>query len=216
METGIRETKSAQIKVDILNATISLVGKSAFKDLYVDSICEEVNISKVTFFKYFPLKEDILLYYFRVWCFERAVELHHKNKVGMDGIHYLFEKMAIAYDKHPGLILGLISYITSLPRPPSPFPFKSVERELLFPHVLPEMKVEVLSLQQMMEKFLLEAVFNNQITIKGDTKELALLFMTLLYGSIVTAHLSQITPIGVFFKRNIDNVLKGLYTSDFY
>jgi hypothetical protein len=68
----------------------------------------------------------------------------------------------------------------------------------------------------MMEKFLLEAVFNNQITIKGDTKELALLFMTLLYGSIVTAHLSQITPIGVFFKRNIDNVLKGLYTSDFY
>ncbi|HNP19707.1 MAG TPA: TetR/AcrR family transcriptional regulator [Fulvivirga sp.] len=210
METGVRETKSAQIKLDILNATLSLLGKKAFKDLYVDLICEKSNISKVTFFKYFPQKEDILLYYIRIWCFERAVELNQEKKVGMEGIYFLFDKMALAYEKHPGLILSLISYITSLPRPPSPFPLKSVERELLFPEVLPEMKVEVLSIQQMMENFLLEAVFNKQITIKGDTKDLSLLFMTLIYGSIVTAHMRQITPISGFFKRNINSVLKGL------
>ncbi|MTI40620.1 TetR/AcrR family transcriptional regulator [Fulvivirga lutimaris] len=209
MEASIRETKSAKIKIDILNATLNLVGKKSFKDLYVDDICEKVDVSKVTFFKYFPQKEDILLYYLRVWCLDRVVELDQQNREGLDGVHYLFDKMAIAYERHPGLILSLISYLTSLQRPPAPFPLKTVEREILHPSLMAD-KVELLSLQQMMEKFLLEAVFKSQITTKSDTKELALVFMTLMYGSIVMAHLRQVSPINVLFKRNINNLLKGL------
>ncbi len=209
MEASIRETKSAKIKIDILKATLNLVGKKSFKDLYVDEICEKVNVSKVTFFKYFPQKEDILLYYIRVWCLDRAVELEKKNKEGLDGVHFLFDKMAISYDRNPGLILSLISYLTSLQRPPSPFPLKTVEREILHPSMVEE-KVEILSLQQMMEKFLLEAVFKSQITTRSDTKELAMVFMTLMYGSIVMAHLRQVSPINVLFKANINNLLKGL------
>jgi len=210
MEASVRETKSAKIKIDILGATLSMVGKKSFKDLYVDEICEKVNVSKVTFFKYFPQKEDILLYYLRVWCLDRAVELEKQNREGLDGVHFLFDKMAIAYERHPGLILSLISYLTSLQRPPSPFPLKTVEREILHPSLRLEEKVEILSLQQMMEKFLLEAVFKTQITTRSDTKELALVFMTIMYGSIVMAHLRQISPINVLFKRNINNLLKGL------
>uniref|UniRef100_UPI00404A89DD TetR/AcrR family transcriptional regulator n=1 Tax=Fulvivirga sp. TaxID=1931237 RepID=UPI00404A89DD len=210
MEASVRETKSAKIKIDILNATVSLVGKKSFKDLYVDEICEKVNVSKVTFFKYFPQKEDILLYYLRVWCLDRVVELDNQNREGLDGVRYLFDKMANAYERHPGLILSLISYLTSLQRPPAPFPLKTVEREILHPSLMMSDKVELLSLQQMMEKFLLEAVFKSQITTKSDTKELALVFMTLMYGSIVMAHLRQVSPINVLFKRNIDNLLKGL------
>jgi AcrR family transcriptional regulator len=210
MKTGLRETKSAKIKIDILKVTLELLGKNTFKDLYVDHICEKVKISKVTFFKYFPQKEDILLYYLRVWCLDRAVELDKKNKEGIAGVHYLFDKMSQSYEQYPGLILSLISYITSLSRPPSPFPLKTVEREILHPSLIEDDKTEILSLQQMMEKFLLEAVFKKEITAKSDTKELALVFMTLLYGSIVIAHLRQVSPINVLFKRNIDNLMKGL------
>ena len=210
MEASVRETKSAKIKIDILNATLNLVGKKSFKDLYVDEICEKVDVSKVTFFKYFPQKEDILLYYLRVWCLDRAVELDKQNKEGLDGVHFLFDKMAIAYEKPPWLILRLISYFTSLQRPTAPFPLKTVEREILHPSLISDDKVEILSLQQMMEKFLLEAVFKSQITTRSDTKELALVFMTLMYGSIVMAHLRQVSPINVLFKRNINNLLKGL------
>ncbi|MDH5475586.1 MAG: TetR/AcrR family transcriptional regulator, partial [Cyclobacteriaceae bacterium] len=64
----IRNIKAARIKTKILEETKSLIGKGSFKDLYVAELCERVKISKVTLFKYFPQKEDILLYYQRIWC----------------------------------------------------------------------------------------------------------------------------------------------------
>lgn len=210
IEVGVREKKSARIKLDILIASVQLVGKKSFTDLYVEDICDRAGTSKVTFFKYFPQKDDILLYYLRTWCLDRAVELYHQPKEGIDGILYLFDKVADTYERNPGLILSLISYFTSLSRPPSPFPIKSVERRILYPREEHLDKIQIMSIHQMMEKFLLEAIFKKQITQSSHTKELANLFITVLYGSIVTAHLEQISPIRAFFRRNIDTLLKGL------
>ena len=53
---GKRELKSANIKVSILNATLELLQNRNFDQVYVTDICERCNISKVTFFKYFPSK----------------------------------------------------------------------------------------------------------------------------------------------------------------
>ena len=210
LEVGVREKKSAKIKLNILQSSTQLLGKKSFTDLYVDDICEKVKISKVTFFKYFPQKDDILLYYLRVWCLDRAIELYHQPKEGIEGIKYLFDKVSDTFERNPGLILNLISYFTSLSRPPSPFPLKLVERQLLYPKEEHLNKIQIMSIHQMMEKFLLEAIFKKQITLSSDTKELANLFLTVLYGSVVTAHLEQISPIRAFFRRNIDNLLKGL------
>lgn len=210
LEVGVREKKSAKIKLNILHASTQLLGKRSFTELYVDEICERVGISKVTFFKYFPQKDDILLYYLRVWCLDRAVELYHNPKEGIDGIRYMFDKMADTFERNPGLVLNLISYFTSLRRPPSPFPLKLVERQMLYSREENLKKIQILSIPQMMEKFLLEAIFKKQITLSSDTKELAHAFLTVLYGSVVTAHMEQLSPIGGFFRRNIDILLKGL------
>ncbi|MBL6448922.1 TetR/AcrR family transcriptional regulator [Fulvivirga sp. 29W222] len=210
IEVGVRAKKSARIKVDILIASTQLVGKKSFTELYVDDICDRVGISKVTFFKYFPQKDHILLYFLRTWCLDRAVELYHNPKEGIDGILYLFDKVADTFERNPGLMLSLVSYFTSLTRPPSPFPLKPVERRILYPNEIYLDKIQIMSIPQMMEKFLLEAIFKKQITLSSHTKELANLFITVLYGSIVTAHLEQISPIKVLFRRNIDNLLKGL------
>lgn len=210
MEAGVREKKSAKVKLDILISAIQLLGKSSFKDIYVDHICEKAHISKVTFFKYFPQKEDILLYYLRIWCLDRAVELHHQPREGLSGVYYLFDHIAATYEKNPGLILNLISYMTSLSRPPAPFPLKSIERAILYPHEADLDNIEIFSLYQLMEKFLLEAIFNKEITVHSDTKALATLFMSIMYGSIVTGHTRQLKPMQLFFRRNLEALLGGL------
>lgn len=207
---GLREQKAAKIKVDILKASVYLLGKNSFADLYVDQICERVKISKVTFFKYFAQKDDILLYYLRSWCLDRAVELHHSKKEGLEGVYFLFDRLAETYVKNPGLILNLISYYTSHQRPPAPIPLKPVERALLHPTEPYLDKIDILSIPQMMENFLLEAVFKQEITGKANTKELADLFVTMLYGSIVTAHLRQIDNVKLFLRRNVNSLLNGL------
>jgi len=207
---SLRKEKAARLKLSVLDHTIRLIGKKSFDDLYVDEICEKVKISKVTLFKYFPTKEDILLYYFRVWCLKRAIELRDKPKEGMAGISYLFDKLSEESEMYPGIILSLFSYLADLRRPPKPFPMKPEEKKLLFPDVKDIQAIEILTLDQMFEKFCLEAIFKKEITKSSSTRDLTNLFTSLFYGSVLTGHLLQLDQLKFFFKRNIEMTLKGL------
>lgn len=207
---SLRKEKAARLKVQVLEHTLKLVGKKAFDDIYVEDICEKVKISKVTFFKYFPQKEDVLLYHFRIWCLSRSVDLKVKPKEGIQGVYYLLDKLSEECETHPGLMLSLIGYLSDSKRPPKPFPVKPEEKKLLFPELEEVSAVEILSLDQMLEKFTLEAIFKKEITKTTSTRDITNLFNTVFLGSIVTAHLTQQNPLKLFFRRNLDNLMKGL------
>jgi len=207
---SLRKEKAARLKVQVLEHTLKLIGKKAFDDIYVEDICEKVKISKVTFFKYFPQKEDVLLYHFRIWCLGRSVELKQKPKDGLQGVYYLLDKLSEECENHPGLMLSLIGYLSDFKRPPKPFPVKPEEKKLLFPDVDDIISIEILSLDQMLEKFTLEAIFKKEITKSSSTRDITNLFNTIFLGSIITAHLSQQSPQKLFFRRNMDNLVKGL------
>jgi hypothetical protein len=193
-----------------LEHTLKLIGKKAFDDIYVEDICEKVKISKVTFFKYFPQKEDVLLYHFRIWCLGRSVELRSKPKEGMQGVYFLLDKLSDECELHPGLMLSLIGYLSDSKRPPKPFPVKPEEKKLLFPDTDDISSIEILSLDQMLEKFTLESIFRKEITKTSSTRDITNLFNTIFLGSIITAHLSQQSSLKLFFRRNMDNLMKGL------
>jgi AcrR family transcriptional regulator len=207
---SLRKEKAARLKVQVLEHTLKLVGKKAFDDIYVEDICEKVKISKVTFFKYFPQKEDVLLYHFRIWCLSRSVDLRLKPKEGIQGVYFLLDKLSEECETHPGLMLSLIGYLADSKRPPKPFPVKPEEKKLLFTDVEDVSAVEILSLDQMLEKFTLEAIFKKEITKTTSTRDITNLFNTVFLGSIVTAHMTQQSPLKLFFRRNLDNLMKGL------
>jgi AcrR family transcriptional regulator len=205
----VRENKSARIKLSILQATNTLIGKNSFDKVHVNQICEIVGISKVTFFKYFPQKEDILLYYLRVWCFHRCVELSEEPKRGVNGVRFLFEKIAQTYEQNPGMLLGLISYLGRLDMPFRPYPLKLAERELLYPQYENIGEIDMLSMDQMMENFLLEAILDKEITGTSNTKQLVEMFDSVLYGTILTAHVRQVEFPSILFKTNVNNLLEA-------
>lgn len=207
---SLRKEKAARLKVQVLEHTLKLIGKKAFDDIYVEDICEKVKISKVTFFKYFPQKEDVLLYHFRIWCLGRSVDLKLKPKEGMVGVYFLLDKLSEECENHPGLMLSLVGYLSDFKRPPKPFPVKPEEKKLLFPDVDDVSTVEILSLDQLLEKFTLEAIMKKEITKTSSTRDITNLFNTIFLGSIVTGHLSQQAPYKLFFRRNLDNIMKGL------
>ena len=207
---GLRKEKAAKLKLSVLDSTLKLIGKKSFDDLHVDEICAKVKISKVTLFKYFPQKEDILLYFFRIWCLRRAMELHDKPKEGLAGITFLFDKLSEDAETHPGIILSLFAYLADLKRGPRPFPVKSEEKKLIFPDVPEILTIEIQSVDQMIEKFSLEAIFKKEITRSTSTRDITQLFISIFYGSVVTAHINQITPLKFFFRKNLELALKGL------
>lgn len=207
---NLRKEKAARLKIQILEHTLKLIGKKPFEDLYVDDLCAKVKVSKVTFFKYFPQKEDVLLYYFRIWCLDRCVELKAKPKEGLQGIYYLADKLSEEFEKHPGLVLSLVGYLADVKRTPKPFTVRPEEKVLLYPDSDEVQSVEILSLDQMIEKFSLESIFKKETTQSSSSRDLTNLFMSIFLGTLVTAHINQVNPIRFFFKRNIDMVMKGL------
>ena len=207
---SLRKEKAARIKVQVLDQTLRLIGKKSFDELYVEVLCDKVKISKVTLFKYFPQKEDILLYYFRVWCLSRSVELSIKQKEGLQGIYFLFDKLSDSYENYPGLMLSLVGYLSNAKRSPKPFPIKAEEKKLLFPQVLNANAIEIQSLDQLIEKFTLEAILRKEIVKTTSTRDITNLFTTVFMGGIVTAHLHQVTPIKSVFRKHVDWVMKGL------
>jgi AcrR family transcriptional regulator len=207
---SLRKEKAARLKLVILDATIKLIGKRPFEDLFVDEICEKVKISKVTLFKYFPQKEDILLYYFRIWCLHRAVELKQKPREGLPGIYYLFDKVSEDIEQYPGIWMSLVAYLADFKRVPKPFPVKPEEKKILYPNVPDISTLDIAPMEQMLEKFVLEAIFRKEITKASATREITQVMNSLLFGSILTAHLQQLSPLKIFFRKSLDMTLRGL------
>ena len=207
---SLRKEKAARLKVHVLDQTLKLIGKKSFEDLYVDDICARAKISKVTLFKYFPQKEDILLYYFRVWCMSRCIELTLKPREGASGLVYLFDKLGDTSEEHPGLMLAVLGYLSDMRRSPKPFPIKMEEKRLLFPEVSNISSIEILSLDQMVEKFVLEAIFRKEITRSTNTRDITHLLLATFMGGIVVAHTNHMTPLKMYYRRNVEMVIKGL------
>src|SRR5690606_7789300 len=133
-----------------------------------------------------------------------------KPKEGMQGIYYLLDKLGEECENHPGLMLSLVGYLADSKRPPKPFPVKPEEKKLLFPEIEDMASVEILSLDQMLEKFTLEAIMKKEITKTSATRDITNLFTTVFLGSIISAHLTQQSALKIYFRRNLDNVMKGL------
>src|SRR5277367_1218544 len=207
---SLRKEKAARLKLSVLDQTVKLIGKKSFDDLHVDEICAKVKISKVTLFKYFPQKEDILLYYFRIWCLRRAVELRDKPKEGVQGILFLFDKLSEDCENRPGIILSFFAYLADLKRTPRPFPVKVEEKRLIFPDVPEIHTIDIQSVDQMFEKFALEAIFKKEITKTTSTRDVTTILCSLFYGSIITAHINQLTNLKFLFRRNVELLLKGM------
>jgi hypothetical protein len=138
------------------------------------------------------------------------VDLREKPREGLQGVYFLFDKISDDMDIHPGIVLSLISYLANPKRGPKPFPVKAEEKKLLFPTVPDIQAVEIQSLDQMFEKFSLEAIFKKEITKVASTRDLTNLLNSVFFGSIITAHLSQINPLKIFMRRHVELAIKGL------
>ncbi len=207
---SLRKEKAARLKLAVLDQTLRLIGRRPFEDLFVEDICQRVKISKVTLFKYFPVKEDILAYHFRVWCLRRTVELRERPKEGLQGVIYLFDKLSEDFDQHPGIMLSLVGYLSSPKRPPKPFPLKAEEKKLLFPDVPDIQNVEIMSIEQLMEKCALEGVFKKEFTKTSNTRDITQQLMTLFFGSLVTLQMTQVNPTKPMLRRVVEFAVKGL------
>ena len=86
---------------------------------------------------------------------------------------------------------------------------KLEEKQLIYPNKENIASIEIQSVDQMFEKFTLEAIFKKEITQTTSTRDVTNLFTTIFYGSVLTAHIQQMENLKFFFRKNIELVAKG-------
>lgn len=204
---SLRERKSAKLKLLILANAKSMLRQQNFQDIHVTELCKKADISKVTFFRYFPQKEDLLLYLMRVWSFELSIEIQQKEMRGLKAIRFIFDRYGDLCEYYHSAILHLIKYHAVSPLVLKPISIKKAEKQLLFPQYEGVQQIEVLSFDKLLEKYCLEAIFNTEIRRSSDVVEMVNMLLTTTYGSILVAKMKQ-NPVKAVLKKNITAVLE--------
>lgn len=106
----LRERKKAQTHLAILDAVIELLDEKPFEKITIEEICDVVEISKGTFFQYFPQKTDVLVYYGLLWNLEAMWLVTKSKKVtpGLNAIEFVFEELCKKIESHPKLWMEII------------------------------------------------------------------------------------------------------------
>lgn len=206
--TGKREQKAARIKYKALKYVLNETNKRNFDEIQVIEICKAAGISKVTFFKYFTSKVDLLLYYKSVFTLQLIIQLKKEGKEGIDALKELTRLFAREYEQRPSMLLGLVRYFTSSTVYVSPIPVKPAERSLFFSEV--ETTYEAISLEALVEQQMLEVVFARQTTLSTDARQLAELFLSTLYGAILVCRMQNKEHVRMFFVTMLGMVFPGI------
>jgi AcrR family transcriptional regulator len=188
---GLREVKRARLKLSLLQAAVRQMGhhRGGLVDLPVEAICGEVEVSRVTFFNYFPHKADLLNYFLRVWCLERAVEQLRTPLTGLRALERIFLRGAEAREAS-AVFLNLIGWIASLSAPPPAIEITEAERFVLYPDEPEVARVCIPHLRDLLARHTAEARANGEIKTRLPERDLVALFLTLLYGAPLALHVT--------------------------
>ena len=204
-----RESNAARIKYKALEYVLNESKGKNFDDIQVVDICKHVGVSKVTFFKYFTRKEDLLLYYKTILTLKIIIQLSEKKLEGIMALRLIVQQFAAEYVERPSLILGMINYFTHSLNYISPMRVKFAERTLFFPGA-ESVEYELISLDELVEQHMLDVVFKKQSSLSANSKQLSEVFLSTLYGALVMCRLRGSEHPSLFLFQVLGTVFPNI------
>jgi AcrR family transcriptional regulator len=180
----LREKKVARVRLAILSAALQLLQERSLAEISVREICDVAQVAPATFFNYFPRKEDVLVYYMRLWSLPvtlqcRAVAAH---ETAVDALVAVFDYTAHEMEQSPRLMFEIIAYIAQATEPPHLPAITRGERLLAFPDLAEIEEVEPQSIEELFTALLTQAVRAGELPSTLETNAVALLLKTIFYG----------------------------------
>ena len=208
---GLREIKRGRLKLALLQAAIRQMGhhRGGLGDLPVEAICGEVEVSRVTFFNYFPQKADLLNYFLRVWCLERAVEQLRTPLSGLRALERIFLRASEA-STASAIFLNLIGWIASLSAPPPTIEITTAERFVLYPDEAAVADIKIPHLRDLLAKHVGEARAAGEIKSRLPEREIVAHLLTLFYGAPLALHVTGEKDLNKRFRAHLQLLISAL------
>jgi AcrR family transcriptional regulator len=176
-ELSLRERKKYQTMSNILEEFLNSLENKNFNEILIDDICNKVNVSRVTFFRYFNSKEEVLDYFVMRWCYQRSVEIYNETYSGLEGIRQVF-KSAAEIPRAEKIIVSLIHYYSKLKEKPNQKDLGEYARLVISQNSSDSQNIRILSLEEIFQSYL------TQIKKVDESKRILLTqhLVALFYG----------------------------------
>jgi len=190
--------------VAILDAVLQLLEDRPFHEIGVEEICERANVSKMTFFRYFGSKEEVLDYFTMRWCFQRSVEIQEGKFHGQAGIRHVFQSAS----EIPGalkILVALIQYYAKLNEPPAKKELSAYERYYISGNKTDSLQIRIRSLREII------AHYADETDVPaGDRPMFVDHLLTLFYGIPFQLYTGGIgnESLSDAYRRHLDFVLE--------
>lgn len=197
-----RELRKARAKLALYESALTLMENKMFHEVMLEDICRKAEVSRVTFFKFFPKKEDLLVYFMRVWLTERIIEIAAARKRGFAAIRHLLAKVANMAVDRPGLLPSLISFLAEMNMHPAMPELSEAEVRLLFPEHVEAGRAtpDMLDLyERCMEEAREDGTLRPDISMDTAVKAL----FTIFYGAYLTAQQFGSEDISGFYEAHL-------------
>ncbi|GAA3400345.1 TetR/AcrR family transcriptional regulator [Paenibacillus hodogayensis] len=198
----MRELKKARNKVALYEAALSLLGEGMFRDVLLDDICRKAEVSRVTFFKFFQTKDDLLVYFMRVWLTERMIEIEAERMRGFSAVRHLLHKVAEQSAAYPGIIPSLIAFLAERNMHPRMPELSQAEVRLLFPgHE--ELGARTPNMFELFQRCMTEAEADGRLRADISVELAVKGLFTVFYGAFLTAQLYATTEIAAVYEAHL-------------
>lgn len=204
-----RTQNAAHIRYKVINFVTQACHTKDFNKIHVTDICQAANISKVTFFKYFDHKEDVLILYNSIVTTGICIEVNQRQITSVAGLNFVINRFANIISETPSIARELLAAILHSKPPFLPVILTEADKALFFPDVRFD-EVSIISFWNLVEGFMLEGVLSKEITRMADATEMATMFMATLYGAIITSHIKDPYKQSLVFNSVSKSWLKCL------
>ncbi|OZB96039.1 TetR/AcrR family transcriptional regulator [Paenibacillus sp. XY044] len=195
----LRELKKAKTKVALYESTLTLLGRGMFRDVMLDDICRMAGISRVTFFNLFRKKEDLLVYFMRLWLTWRIIEIGQQRLRGFAAIRHLFAQAARQTEEYPGIMPSLIAFLSEMNMHPCMPELSLAEVLLLFPGHDEEGMVSP-DMFALFHRCVLEAAEDGTLRQSIPPEHAVQCLFTAFYGAFLTSQLYADSDVMAFYE----------------
>ncbi|PHV70761.1 TetR family transcriptional regulator [Sporanaerobium hydrogeniformans] len=200
----LRKINYVKTRTTILKTVTNLLKNEDFSAITVDEICQKAQISRGTFFNYFPTKDHIFHYYLRIFTIKVAFRLKElppglsfEEKLGKIYSWFSEEKQYIKFFD------GYINFLLSIGEEANEMKLIDAEFVYFFNGIKEQEYAYYngLTLQKLFEDICEKAKANKEITLQKPTKELGALCAGVLTASYVSSSVNKGTMYLDIFNK---------------
>lgn len=204
---GLRERKAASTRLAIAHALGRRLETTALADIRVEDLAVDANVSRMTFFNYFPTKEHALELVAAVWMFELQADIARQGLTGVAAIERLFARYGDYVADNPERMRRFVVSLFARPPERDLAVLGRLERAELAPD-LADRDIEPLALGALLLRSIGEARRAGEIALEGTTYELAHYLGALVTGAGTVGHSSSSeTDWRRLFRRHVRRAL---------